>query len=701
MVLSVFAPVNVPLAPGPSCGHLVSRSHQGLPRPWCVLDMQAQLGDVLVLHARTAHCGGGIGPGQDPPRVVAFWGLSTTVTTSFEVPEAVGRPPWAQVPPPVPVCSVTGCGNPVSGNGCLCCDAPLCPAHAAQVCPRCAAVTLTQQTAPSPDVAPPTDPLPVDVCAAALMPIALTTLALQVQVPTRGALHVAGLAGAGDIPAHQCPLRDVVHEGAVLPPPSDGEHLLLAVDPGTVVVIRHSKFGGFCTVPVDAQGPGVVPQCIRWDMPLLRIPPHSLTRASVFVLCVVQLSSLPFFDFRFCVLTELAPVGGWRSCGTVPTEALPVRAWEAIGAVVPLKKSTTRTSRPSPDPPMQCRCGQSTVDPWPQMEPLPLRHIPQAPRPRRTVAAPLVGTLVIGPDTSQPFSLAEGERLLLRTTSSPLQVGGSMEWYAEARYQLVSSHRSQDIVVHMPCPASLAHGDAAGEAKFHGRVCGLGAVGICQTQRGDRKNMYRVLTQSADGVHVWRLCQGIADLRTLGGQPLPQDSLRKHDAWAAGLPRTPTPQSHPPQPQPSPRERRAAGAGTTPTTAPEAPQPAPRERSAAGAGTATTTDTTTAATTTTTTNVNTDNDNNGKNSDVPPRFRAGIGSVCPPFISPAFPPACRGRIRAGRPLLFLFEHDFLVAQVIGSCKSRGGRDLVERLIGFFQPVVQCVGIILQRDVDDH
>ena len=113
-------------------------------------------------------------------------------------------------------------------------------------------------------------------CAAALLPVGVTRLSLMVQVHRRGTLRE--VRQLDNVPAEECPLRDVVHEGAILPAPSSGEHLLVSIEAGSIVVIRDCLFGGTCTVPVDVQAPGVVAQCVRWDMPPLHLRPQSLNR---------------------------------------------------------------------------------------------------------------------------------------------------------------------------------------------------------------------------------------------------------------------------------------------------------------------------------------------------------------------------------------------------------------------------------------
>ena len=269
-----LAPVNMDLPADEAAGVIVNRSHEAVPDPWIPYPMAMRPRDVLCFNSRTVHSGGGVPIGQQGPRVVAFFGMATTRKVTYEFTEAVSIPPWARTPHPTKACAVLGCPAPAEQERCMCCGVPLCDAHSGEVCPACAELPLGSSVFERPAPAG-ASAVAVPTCAAALLPVACTRLALLLD-PNFCATVTHAIPD--DLSPEVCPLRAVAHEHGVIPSTEAPGHLLLTVEPGMVAVVRGGLFGGFGYVPQEVAGPGLTVQVIRWELPPLSLAPESLSR---------------------------------------------------------------------------------------------------------------------------------------------------------------------------------------------------------------------------------------------------------------------------------------------------------------------------------------------------------------------------------------------------------------------------------------
>ena len=102
-----------------------------------------------------------------------------------------------------------------------------------------------------------------------------------------------------------------------------------------------------------------------------------------------------------------------------------------------------------------CPCGQARIDVWPEVQPLHSRLTVQRPVLRPAQPAPVVPVEQVGVPDQPGIQLQRSDKMLLKGVGQPLELGGSIAWYAEARYVILTGSESRDVVLHMPCMVSM------------------------------------------------------------------------------------------------------------------------------------------------------------------------------------------------------------------------------------------------------
>ena len=373
------------------------------------------------------------------------------------------------------------------------CNAPLCSRHKGQLCAVCNRALSSRdlfgaELPESGDRGTAVPDTPVPFCAVAMMPFGCTRLLMEVTRIDGDAIAqcLARPRQVGPVPAEDCALRLVVHEEAVIGVVPSASGVNVCIDAGGIVVFRKCNFGGFAWTGGVGGVPGSTAQLVRWE-----IPPWSEVPASL-------------------------PV--WK-----------VLHYVAEPRAVKKGKSSAATEHHG-----RCACGQASFDVWPTLVPLPAQLVPAVTPSRRPAPASVIPMHAVSADnqTADAVVLEKSEHLLIDDLGACIPVPGAMNWHQEVKFSVLGGERPWNLVVRMPVRVATDPPDAM-DHKVGGRLMGLGALGRASTASGP-KNFYRILVHTVQGDFFWKIVQGIGQVRSFGGPPLPTDSILKLERWAQG-----------------------------------------------------------------------------------------------------------------------------------------------------------------------
>ena len=251
-VFGVFIPLTYPLN-----NKWIPGSSGGFPMPWEEQVMEAGLGDAFILDALLVHRGGGRPqdiPAMDPvsqvPNVrwVAFMHVATCQLPK-NVTDGIRPPFWASNPKfgqgdKVETCTTKGCRKRATEVCYSCKEVRLCPSHKMSLCSTCDIPSSSVSSAPvvepvqaSAAAAPIADSVALDFPVQCFFPVGTTTLSL--------AWSSKKPCLRKDVGSTECPGVEALHGDYELPAPDPTTTALIRCDAGSILALRHGRWGGF------------------------------------------------------------------------------------------------------------------------------------------------------------------------------------------------------------------------------------------------------------------------------------------------------------------------------------------------------------------------------------------------------------------------------------------------------------------------